>query len=178
MLFRSGPYVTVVHEYYTDGNYDGSYREYQGVTAPTYNVPKTIDQSDIKTRKDTYESNTYTYISMSSVPSPVKVAKGATGNQGTFTLRYERTVQVAQNYAYRLTWDYNGGTVGSDTSRTKTETTQNSTHTFYEDAQGYGSPKPTRDGFTFEGWDYTGNGKFIVSNGQIVMDGVDRKSVV
>ncbi len=173
----SGPYVTVVHEYYTDGNYDGSYREYQGVTAPTYDVPKTIYQSDIKTRKDTYESNTYTYISMSSVPSPVKVAKGATGNQGTFTLRYERTVQVAQNYAYRLTWDYNGGTVDSDTSRIKTETTQNSTHTFYEDALGYGSPKPTRDGFTFEGWDYTGNGKFIVSNGQIVMDGVANSTV-
>ncbi|MCI9587609.1 MAG: hypothetical protein HFF60_06550, partial [Oscillospiraceae bacterium] len=89
----SGPYVTIFHEYYTNGKFDGrSDPEYQSVTAPNYNVPKNILQSDIKSREPNYNGNTYKYRSMSSDPSPVKVPMGATGNQGTFTVRYERTV--------------------------------------------------------------------------------------
>ncbi len=88
----NAPYVTIVHEYYTNGKLDGcSDPEYQSVTAPTYNVPKTVYTSDIKSRVPEYNGNTYAYKSMSSNPSTVTVAKDATGNQGTFTLRYERT---------------------------------------------------------------------------------------
>ena len=92
---------------------------------------------------------------------------------GTITKDETITVTYKQNnYTYQLTWDYDGGKVGNDSSRTKTETTQKSTHTFYEDAPDYGNPKPTKDGYRFAGWDYTGNGTFTVSNGQINMTGI------
>ena len=88
----TGPYVTVIHKYYTNGVFDGETTTQQSVTAPTYNVPKTIYNSDI-TKQYNYNGNTYSFQDISSSPSTVRVAKGATGNQGTFTLKYDRTVQ-------------------------------------------------------------------------------------
>ncbi len=172
----AGPYVKVVHQYYTGGTKNGEVTEYQAVTAPNYNVPKTIYPSDIKTRKPSYGGNTYSYKSMSSEPATVKVSKGASGQQGVFYLKYERTVATT-NYTYQLTWDYNGGMVGNDNSRTKEEITQRGTHTFYEDAGGYGSPRPEKAGYTFKGWTYDGNGSYIDSNGQINMTGVANGTV-
>ena len=162
---------TVKHEYYTNGNYDGTYTETQEKSSPTYN--SNIFAFDL-TKRTSYLGNSYNYIS--SNPSSIYVSKGATGNRGTFTFRYERTVQQ-KIYTYRLTWDYNGGMVGNDNSRTKEEITQSGTHTFYEDAGGYGSPRPEKAGYTFKGWTYDGNGSYIDSNGQINMTGVANGTV-
>ena len=76
-----------------------------------------------------------------------------------------------------MTWDYNGGKVDNDSSRTKSETTQSGTHTFYEDASGFGYPKPEKTGFKFIGWTYSGNGSFTQSNGQINMKGIANGTV-
>ena len=80
-------------------------------------------------------------------------------------------------YTYQMTWNYNGGKVGNDSSRTMNETTENATHTFYEDAWGYGSPQPERGGYQFKGWTYSGNGQFTSTNGQVNMTGVAGQTV-
>ncbi len=80
-------------------------------------------------------------------------------------------------YTYQMTWNYNGGKVGSDSSRTMSETTERGTHTFYEDAWGYGSPQPERGGYQFKGWTYSGNGQFTSTNGQVNMTGAAGQTV-
>ncbi len=134
----SGPYVTVVHEYYTNGTYDGNYTEYQSVTAPTYNVPKTIYTSNIMSRHPKYNGKTYVYNSMSSNPSTVTVKKGATGHQGTFTLKYNRT--IAENVT--LTYHANGGS-----NPPAAVTQKNGTEFIIK-----GQETMTRRGYNFLGW--------------------------
>ncbi len=80
-------------------------------------------------------------------------------------------------YTYQMTWNYNGGKVGSDSSRTMSETTERGTHTFYEDTWGYGSPQPERGGYQFKGWTYSGNGQFTSTNGQVNMTGAAGQTV-
>ena len=80
-------------------------------------------------------------------------------------------------YTYQMTWNYNGGKVGSDSSRTMSETTERGTHTFYEDTWGYGSPQPKRGGYQFKGWTYSGNGQFTSTNGQVNMTGAAGQTV-
>lgn len=163
----SGPYVTVVHEYYTNDVYDGEYKVYQSVIASKYS-DKIIFSSEI-IKEINYGGNTYSFPKISSEPSVVKVAKNATGNQGIFTLRYERTVK----YTYKLTWDYSGGWVDNDTWRKKEVVgTTDNIYTFDMNEQGYGNPEPTRKGFEFTGWTYRGDGTFNESGGQISMIGV------
>ncbi len=80
-------------------------------------------------------------------------------------------------YTYQMTRNYNGGKVGSDSSRTMSETTERGTHTFYEDTWGYGSPQPKRGGYQFKGWTYSGNGQFTSTNGQVNMTGAAGQTV-
>ncbi len=74
-------------------------------------------------------------------------------------------------YSYQLTWDYNGGTLdGKDFDQENALNLtgdDNATHTFYEQA----NKRPSRSGYIFEGWAYSGNGFFTESNGQITMIG-------
>lgn len=170
------PYITVVHQYYTNGSFDGSTSSNMNVNAPNYDTPIWYRHGDVS-KVYTYSGNSYSYSKIS--PSEIPVYRGATGYQGTFTLRYDRTVQVASNYSYELIWDYQGGyDADGDTSKTMfVRNVAENTYTFYEDAQGYGSPRPTRAGYTFVGWEYFGNGTFNPTNGQIVMNGEANKTV-
>ena len=80
-------------------------------------------------------------------------------------------------YSYLLTWDYNGGTLNGKSSDQETAMNltgdSNATHTFYEQQ----FKRPSRTGYTFTGWSYSGNGSFTESNGQIVMTGRDGSTV-
>ena len=83
---------TVNHVYYTNNDYDDIYTETQEIDSPNYSG--SIFSFDLS-RKTNYNGNTYSYTS--SDPSSIYVKKGATGHQGTFTFRYDRTVQVTTN---------------------------------------------------------------------------------
>ena len=170
------PYITVVHQYYTNGSFDGSTSSNMNVNAPNYDTPICYRYGDVS-KVYTYSGNSYSYSNIS--PSEIPVYRGATGYQGTFTLRYDRTVQAASSYSYELIWDYQGGyDADGDTSETMfVRNVAENTYTFYDDAQGYGSPRPTRAGYTFVGWEYFGNGTFNPTNGQIVMNGEANKTV-
>ena len=165
---------TVIHQYYTNGGYDGQVSETFEMAPLGYNG--SVYASNSIPKKTGYNGNTYTFSSAS--PGSIYVSKGATGNRGTFTLRYDRTMRQ-ETYTYNLTWNYNGGKVENynGSSKTKTETSGSSTHIFYEDADGYGSPRPIRDGYTFKGWTYSGNGNYTVSTGQINMTGIADSTV-
>lgn len=103
--------------------------------------------------------------------------------EGVYLIYQEIEKSQTITYTYELTWDYNGGKVGNDTQRTKTVAdSKTNTYTFYEDEKDYGSPRPIREGYTFNGWIYKNNGtytggKFIISNGQIIMTGIDGQTV-
>ena len=160
--------VTVIHEYYTDGNIDGTKKEviYKKKQNYSYSLIVGVDIP----KATSYMDN---YYSFTKVDKTIKVPAGATGSQGTVTLRYDRTLNTdpPASYAYSLTWDYNGGSVGDDGSRTQDVLTDAASYTFYEDAEGYGSPKPELEGHIFDGWDYAGSGTFNPVNGQIYMEG-------
>lgn len=75
------------------------------------------------------------------------------------------------SYSYQLTWDYNGGTLNGEPftqeNAMNLEGDANATYTFYEQE----NKRPSRDGYEFDGWTYSGNGSFTESNGQIKMIG-------
>lgn len=95
------PYITVVHKYYTNGSYDGTQTTYPAATPSSSSTPKSHYATDYWVK--TYNGNTYSTDSYN--PYIVRVSKGATGNQGTITLTYKRTVTTT--YSANVTYSKN-----------------------------------------------------------------------
>lgn len=97
--------------------------------------------------------------------------------QGVYLIYQATADEPKPVYGYELNYDYNGGTLNGNTEWRETalnlEGAANATHTFYEQV----SKRPSREGYTFLGWTYSGNGTFTVSNGQINMTGKDGSTV-
>ncbi|WP_322175474.1 InlB B-repeat-containing protein, partial [Acutalibacter caecimuris] len=110
--------------------------------------------------------------------APYNSTVGLNSGEGVYLI-YQATKDPAPpaTYSYILNWEYNGGTLnGKDhDSETALNLTgeKNATHTFYEQVD----KRPSRNGYKFGGWVYSGNGTFTESHGQIVMTGRDGSTV-
>ena len=79
--------------------------------------------------------------------------------------------ETPASYSYTLNYDYNGGTLnGNSSDQVKAEDKSDSTWTFTAK-----TAQPTRRGYTFAGWTYTGDGSY--SSGQVKMTGTDGSTV-
>ena len=112
------------------------------------------------------------------VYSGIQSSVALNSGEGVYLI-YQATEDPAPpaTYSYLLTWDYNGGTLNGKSSDQETAmnlTGDNSaTHTFYEQV----SKRPSRTGYIFTGWSYSGNGNYNERQGQIVMTGRDGSTV-
>ncbi len=143
----AGAYVSVVHNYYTNGSFTGSWSENVSVYVPTYNVPATHQANSFA--KTTYNGNTYSYTSGS--PAAISVSKGATGYQGTFNLTYNReTVET------KLIFNTNAN--GDSVSNMPSGVTYNNVPTTSSTVATIENKTPTRDGYVFTGWNTAQDG--------------------
>ena len=145
------PYITVVHKYYTNGSYDGTQTTYPAATPSSSSTPKSHYATDYWVK--TYNGNTYSTDSYN--PYIVRVSKGATGNQGTITLTYKRTVTTT--YSANVTYSKNTSDVVTNMPSPNPQAL-NWTANDEELAGNYNfnvsTNIPQRDGYEFMGWAY------------------------
>lgn len=167
LIYSEPPYITVNHYYYANGNLEEKYTENINVDTTKY-YAYASDYYKTTCKENEYEVR-------SSDPVLIDLKKNNSAHKGTFNIYYDRTIP---RYGYQLTWDYNNGKVGNDGKRTMTVTDQSAdSYVFWADTQDFGNPLPTREGYEFANWEYTGNGTYTTSSGQIEMVGVKDQTV-